>query len=67
MAEFWFRLIFHSAVMRLGHCRSERLLLRRRRMKENFEANVWVSEDRIAVWIFLAIGAIGLMLLLATR
>jgi hypothetical protein len=36
-------------------------------MKENFEANVWVSEDRIAVWIFLAIGAIGLMLLLATR
>jgi hypothetical protein len=36
-------------------------------MKKQPEANVWVSEDRTAVWVGLAIGAIGLMVLWATR
>ena len=36
-------------------------------MKKEQEANVWVSEDRTAVWVGLAIGAIGLVVLWATR
>jgi hypothetical protein len=36
-------------------------------MKKGMEADVWVSEDRTAVWVGLAIGAIGLLVLLATR
>jgi hypothetical protein len=36
-------------------------------MKNEQETNVWVSKDRTAVWIGLAIGAIGLVVLWATR
>jgi hypothetical protein len=36
-------------------------------MKKAQEANAWVSEDRTAVWVGLAIIAIGLVVLWATR
>jgi hypothetical protein len=36
-------------------------------MKKEQEANVWVSEDRTAVWVGIAIGAIGFVVLWATR
>jgi hypothetical protein len=41
--------------------------LRRCHMKKEQEANVWVSEDRAAVWVGLAIGAVGLVVLWATH
>jgi len=36
-------------------------------MKKEQEANVWISEDRAAVWVGLALGAFGLLVLWATR
>jgi hypothetical protein len=36
-------------------------------MKKKQEANAWFSEDRTAVWVGLAIGAIGLVVVWATR
>jgi len=36
-------------------------------MEKKEQTNGWVSEDRTAVWIGLAIGAIGILILCISR